>query len=57
MKVKDVMHKGVTCIEPNTPVREIAKHMRDSDIGAIAVKADNQLGSKPNKSVEVRIGC
>ena len=43
MKVKDVMHKGVTSIEQNTPVREIAKRMRDSDIGAIAVKADSQL--------------
>ena len=43
VKVKDVMHKGMTCIEPNTPVREIAKRMRDNDIGAIAVKADNQL--------------
>ena len=28
MKVKDVMHKGVTSIEQNTPVREIAKRMR-----------------------------
>ena len=43
MRVKDVMHKGVTSIEQNTPVMEIAKRMRDSDIGAIAVKADSQL--------------
>ena len=43
MKVKDVMHKGTTCVEPGTPVREIAKRMRDSDVGAIPVKADGQL--------------
>jgi len=43
MKVKDVMHKGTTCVEPDTPIREIAKHMRDSDVGAIPVKANGQL--------------
>jgi CBS domain-containing protein len=43
MKVKDVMHKGTTCVEPGTPVKEIAKHMRDSDVGAIPVNADGRL--------------
>ena len=43
MKVKDVMHQGSTCVEPGTLVREIAKRMRDSDIGVIPVKADGQL--------------
>jgi len=43
MKVKDVMHKGVTCVEPTTPVKELAKRMRDSDIGAIPVCADGRL--------------
>ena len=43
MKVKDVMHKGTTCVEPGTPVWEIAKRMRDNDVGAIPVKADSQL--------------
>ena len=43
MKVKDAMHKGATCVEPSTPVKEIAKEMRDNDIGAIPVKADGQL--------------
>jgi CBS domain-containing protein len=37
MKVKDVMHKGTTCVEPNTLVNEIAKRMRESDVGAIPV--------------------
>ena len=43
MKVKDAMHKGTTCVEPNTPVREIAKRMRDDDIGAIPVRTDGKL--------------
>jgi CBS domain-containing protein len=43
MKVKDVMHKGSTCVELSTPVKEIAKRMRDSDVGAIVVKADSRL--------------
>ena len=43
MKVKDVMHKGATCVEPNTSVKEIAKRMRDDDVGAIPVKANSHL--------------
>ena len=43
MKVKDVMHKGTTCVEPKTPLIDIAKHMRDDDIGAIPVRADGRL--------------
>ncbi len=43
MKVKDVMHKGANCVEPNTPIKEIAKRMREADIGAVAVRADGHL--------------
>jgi CBS domain-containing protein len=43
MKVKDVMHRGSTSVEPTTLVTEIAKRMRDTDVGAIPVKADGQL--------------
>jgi len=43
MKVKDVMHKGATCVEPSTSVKEIAKRMRDEDVGAIPVKANGHL--------------
>ena len=28
MKVKDVMHKGVDSVSPNTPITELAKLMR-----------------------------
>lgn len=43
MKVKDVMHRGATSVGPGTSIREIAKHMRDSDVGAIPVNADGKL--------------
>jgi CBS domain-containing protein len=43
MKVKEVMHKGVTCVEPETPIKNIAKRMREDDIGAIPVKANGSL--------------
>ena len=43
MKVNDVMHKGATCIDPSTPVPEIAKRMRKDDVGALPVRADGHL--------------
>ena len=43
MKVKDVMHKGVDWVSPNTPVTELAKLMRKHDIGAIPIGENDQL--------------
>ena len=43
MKVKDVMHRGTTWVDPNTPVREIAKMMRDGDIGSVPVGENDRL--------------
>jgi CBS domain-containing protein len=43
MKVKDAMHKGVDWVSPDTPVTEIAKLMREHDIGAIPIGANDQL--------------
>jgi CBS domain-containing protein len=43
MKVKDVMHKGVDWVSPDTPITEIAKLMRDHDIGAIPIGEDDRL--------------
>jgi CBS domain-containing protein len=37
MKVKDAMHKGVDWVSPDTPVTELAKLMRDHDVGAIPI--------------------
>jgi len=43
MKVKDAMHQGATFVEPSTPIRDVAKRMRDNDIGAIPVKQNGHL--------------
>ena len=43
MKVRDIMHEGAICVEPSTAVREIAKRMREIDVGAIPVRANGQL--------------
>jgi CBS domain-containing protein len=43
MKVKDVMHRGATWMDPETPVSELAKMMRDQDIGAIPIGEDDKL--------------
>ncbi len=43
MKVKDVMHKGAAFVAPDTLVSEIAKRMRDNDIGVMPVTADGHL--------------
>jgi CBS domain-containing protein len=43
MKVKDVMHRGVDWVSPNTPVSEIAKLMREQDIGCIPIGEDDRL--------------
>jgi CBS domain-containing protein len=43
MKVQKAMHKGVVSVSPETLVSEIAKRMREKDIGAIPVSVKGQL--------------
>jgi CBS domain-containing protein len=43
MKVKDVMHKGVDWVSPETPITEIAKLMQAHDIGCIPIGEDDHL--------------
>ncbi len=43
MKVKDMMHKGVECVSPDTSVDTVAKKMRELDIGAIPIAKDGKL--------------
>ena len=43
MKVKDAMHKGVDWVNPDTPIVELAKLMREHDIGAIPIGEDDHL--------------
>ncbi|MGH6864824.1 MAG: CBS domain-containing protein [Methyloceanibacter sp.] len=43
MKVKEAMHKGVQWVDANTPISEIAKLMRQHDIGSIPIGENDQL--------------
>ena len=43
MKVKDVMHKGVDWVGPETPVTEVARLMQAHDIGCIPIGENDQL--------------
>jgi CBS domain-containing protein len=43
MKVKEAMHKGVDWVGPETPITEIAKLMREHDVGAIPIGENDRL--------------
>jgi CBS domain-containing protein len=43
MKVKRAMHKGAMWISPDTPLLEIAKTMKEYDIGALPIGENDRL--------------
>ena len=43
MKVKEAMHKGVDWVAPDTPLVDLAKLMRQHDIGAIPIGEKDRL--------------
>jgi CBS domain-containing protein len=43
MKVKEAMHKGVDWVAPDTPIVDLAKLMRQHDIGAIPIGENDRL--------------
>jgi len=43
MKVKEAMHKGVDWVGPDTTLGELAKLMRDHDIGALPIGENDRL--------------
>jgi CBS domain-containing protein len=55
MKIKELMHKGVEAVSPDTPIAAVAKTMRDKDIGAIPVMHHGQLvGMITDRDLAVR---
>jgi CBS domain-containing protein len=52
MKVKDVMHRGVDWVSPETPVAELAKLMRDHDVGSIPIgENDRRVGMVTDRDI------
>ncbi len=55
MKVKEMMHKGVQWVSPDTSVTAIAKQMKQYDIGAIPVGENDRLvGMVTDRDIAVR---
>jgi CBS domain-containing protein len=55
MKVRDLMHKGVEIMAPDTPLMKLAKKMRDMDIGAIPIGTDGKLvGMVTDRDITIR---
>jgi len=55
MKVKDVMHRGVAWVQPDMPIAEIARRMRDEDIGAVPVGENDRLvGMVTDRDIVIR---
>jgi CBS domain-containing protein len=43
IKVQEVMHTGATWVGPDTPVTQLAKMMRDNDIGCLPIGENDRL--------------
>jgi CBS domain-containing protein len=43
MKVKEAMHKGADWVAPDTPIADIARLMREHDIGSIPIGENDKL--------------
>ena len=55
MRVKKAMHKGVIWVSPDTPIRELARTMRENDIGAIPVgESDRLIGMVTDRDIVCR---
>ncbi|MCP4319254.1 MAG: CBS domain-containing protein [Hyphomicrobiales bacterium] len=55
MKVKDVMHSGVSWVEPDTKLSAIAKIMQDEDIGSVPVgENDRMIGMVTDRDITCR---
>lgn len=43
MKVKEAMHTGVEWVDPKTPLTQVARRMKELDIGSIPVGENDRL--------------
>ena len=55
MKVKEMMHKGVEWVSPDTPVATLAKKMLQYDVGALPIGENDRLvGIVTDRDIAVR---
>lgn len=43
MRVRDLMHRGALVVDDDASVTEVARIMRDEDVGAVLVSAEGEL--------------
>ena len=56
MKITDAMHEGVEWVEADTKAIDVARRMREKDIGAIPVgKQDRLVGMITDRDLAVRV--
>jgi CBS domain-containing protein len=55
MQVKDIMTRSVDSITPDTPIHQIARKMRDDDVGALPVVENGKiLGVVTDRDIVIR---
>lgn len=55
MQVKDIMTRSVDSITPDTPIHQIARKMRDDDVGALPVVENGEvLGVVTDRDIVIR---
>lgn len=55
MKVREIMHSGVSWVEPDEPLAKVANRMREQDIGAIPVgEYDRLIGMVTDRDIAIR---
>ena len=55
MKVKEAMHAGVEWVDPNISIMDLAKKMREDDIGAVPVgENDRVIGMVTDRDIACR---
>ena len=56
MKIHEVMTTDVSYVEPDTPILEIARKMREADIGSVpVVEHDRLVGMVTDRDIVVRV--
>ena len=56
MKIKDMMHKGAECVAPDATLQQIAKKMKDFDVGAIPVcEGDKAIGMVTDRDITISL--
>lgn len=58
MKVQDIMHRGATALEVDATATELARRMRDDDVGAIPIRENSHIvGVVTDRDIACRVAA